>query len=268
MTAYLLGSERRYRRLVERHFSGRASPRGERRMRSHLVSCAQCRAYYDRYLLLARVDPATARPMRHRLARGLGLSQAPSEPPVPAARRWQVLAVTALAATCALALVVRQHQRAEFEPRGAATGSQLLVYELMPGKTPHPVVSRIHAGAALAFAYANVGRKRRLMVLAVDENRRVYWYHPAWKRQSEDPTGLEIADDDSLHEIPQAITHHFSGRRVQLFGVFLDRALSVRNVEDLVVHAPSDGPIEQRRLLLRIADAEVTRLDLEVMAAP
>ena len=39
--------------------------------------------------------------------------------------------------------------------------------------------------------------------------------------------------------------------------------MSVREMEDLVVHAPTD---QQRRLQLRAAGADVTRLDLDLVA--
>ena len=70
----MTGTECRHRRLVDVHFRGRLPPTREREMRGHLVTCGPCRAYYDRHLLLARVDPDDALSMHDRLARGLGLS--------------------------------------------------------------------------------------------------------------------------------------------------------------------------------------------------
>ena len=257
------GPERRYRRLVDAHFRGRLSPPGEREMRGHLVTCGLCRAYYDRHLLLTSVDPDGALPMHDRLARGLGLSSRTLQG-LPFDRRQVLAAVSAAAAACALVLVIGSHRRLGPEPRGAAPGSQLLAYEFMAGETPHPVVSQIHADAGLAFAYANIGHKRRLMVFAVDGDRRVYWYLPAWQRQAENPIAVEIVRDDELHEIPQATTHHFAGRRLQIFGVFLDQAMSARDMEDLVVHAPSDG---KGRLQVPVPGADVTQLALDLVTA-
>jgi hypothetical protein len=256
MTASAACPQRRYGRLVEAHFAGRISPAGEREMRGHLVICDWCRGYYDRHLRLARVDPVGARSPRDRLARGLGLSSAAPKP------RWGMFAAAA-AAACTLALAVGLHRRPDLQPRGTAPGSQLLVYQLAPGQTPRPVVSQIRADAGLAFAYANIAHKRRLMVFAVDDDRRVYWYHPAWQDPAQDPGAIEIAGDGALHEIPQAVTHHFTGRHLQLFGVFLDRAMSARQMEQLVAQAPGG-----RRLQLRVADANVTRMDLDLVPAP
>src|SRR4029079_4255923 len=60
--------DRRYRVLIDAHFRGEVPPGGERRMRLHLVDCADCRAYYDRHLRLALVDPQAALPANERLA--------------------------------------------------------------------------------------------------------------------------------------------------------------------------------------------------------
>jgi len=254
--------DRRYRVLIDAHFRGEVPPGDERRMRLHLVDCADCRAYYDRHLRLALVDPQAALPANERLARGLGLS-----PRLPAGGRRGWMALAATVATCAVVLlaVSRGGESAAPQPRGgAAPGSQLLVYEVAKGRPAQPVGAELRADSGLAFAYANIGHKRRLMVFAVDEGRRVYWYHPGWQNAAEDPTALAIERDDALHEIPQAIAHRFAGQRLQLFGVFLDRAMSVREMESLVARAPAD---ERRRIQLGLAGADVTRLDLNLVPA-
>ena len=114
-----------------------ASPARRRApMRLHLVDCADCRAYYDRHLRLALVDPQAALPANERLARGLGLS-----PRRPAGGRRGWLALAATAATCAVVLLAvgRGGERADPQPRGgAAPGSQLLVYEVAKGRPAQP----------------------------------------------------------------------------------------------------------------------------------
>lgn len=253
--------ERRYRRLIDAHFASRSSPAGEQELRRHLVACDRCRVYYDRHLLLERIDAGHARPMSERL--GLGLGLAPRRAPPP----WPILAATGVLAACALLLIIGLHRTPDPQARGARPGSQLLVYELARGRAPRPVGSDLRTDSGLAFAYANIGHKQHLMVFAVDvdDGRRVYWYHPAWTSPAENPTALAISGDDALHEIPQAITHHFAGRRVQLFGVFLDHALSARDMEALVANAPLD---QQQRLQLRIPGADVARRDLALVTTP
>jgi hypothetical protein len=249
---------RRERGLIDRHFAGRVAPHGERRMRAHLVDCGDCRGHYERHLRLAAVDPQAAVPRRERLARGLGLAAASSGPVTT--RRWFAFAATA-AAACTVALLVIGLPRtsSDSQPRagGVTPGSQLLVYELTAGGV-RQAVSELRAGSALAFAYANITHRRHLLVFAVDETRRVYWFHPAWQKLADNPVAIDIAPDEALHELPQAISHRFTGRHLQIFGVFVDRALSVLEIEALVARAPWD------QLHLDIAEADVTRLDVTV----
>src|SRR5205814_6995862 len=189
-------------------------------------------------LRLAAVDPQAV-PRHERLARGLGLAAAPSAPVTT--RRW--LAFAATAAACAVALLVIGLPRTppDSQPRaGAVTpGSQLLVYELTDGRV-RQAVSELRPGSALAFTYANITHRRHLMVFAVDERRQVYWFHPAWEKLADNPLAIDIASDEALHELPQAISHRFSGRHLQIFGVFVDRAPSVLEIEALVARAPSN----------------------------
>lgn len=255
--------ERRYRRLIDAHFAGRPSPTGEHDLRRHLVTCGPCRAYYDRHLFLERVDRNGARPMSERLGRGLGLSHAAARAWHP----WPILGAAGALAACVLLLVFGLRGTTDLQARGSKPGSQLLVYELAQGKAPRPVGPVLRRDSSLAFAYANIDHKQHLMVFAVDveDSRRIYWYHPSWERPADNPTALAIAGDDAVHEIPQAITHPFGGRHVQLFGVFLDRRLSTREMEALVADAPIDAG---RHLQLRVSGADVTRLDLDLVAAP
>jgi hypothetical protein len=226
-------------------------------MRAHLVDCGDCRGHYERHLRLAAVDPQAAVPRRERLARGLGLGHAPPAP--VATRRWFAFAATAAACAVALLVIGLPRMSPDSQPRaGAVTpGSQLLVYELTDGGV-RQAVSELRAGSALAFAYANITHRRHLLVFAVDETRRVYWFHPAWEKLADNPVAIDIASDEALHELPQAISHRFTGRRLQIFGVFVDRAPSVQEIEALVAHAPST------QLRLDIPEADVTRLDLIV----
>lgn len=252
--------ERWYQRRIDAHFRGRGSPGDDRDLRAHLSTCAACRAYYERHLELAALDPQGAVPMRERLARGLGLGAA--RPVAP--RRRVALTLSAALALGAVALVFGLRARPELQARGGAAspGSQLLVYELAPGAGPRPVVSEVSGESGLAFAYANISRKSHLLVFAVDDDRRVYWYHPTWSSLREDPVAIDIERDDAVHEIPAAITHRFAGRRLQLFGVFVDGALSARQVEAVVARAPLDA---KGRFQLSIAGADIRRLDLRLV---
>jgi len=68
-------NEQKICKLIDAHFRMRISPKDERTMRAQLSTCASCKAYYERELLLAQMDPK-APTARARLAAGLGLSVA------------------------------------------------------------------------------------------------------------------------------------------------------------------------------------------------
>jgi len=91
------------------------------------------------------------------------------------------------------------------------------------------------------------------------------WYQPAWTDAHDNPVGIAIAADDAVHEIPQAVTHRFRGRRVQLFGLFGDQDLTVRDVEAAVGRMPVDG---WGRLRLTLPGVEITQLALALSGRP
>ena len=213
--------DRRYRVLIDAHFRGEVPPGDERRMRLHLVDCADCRAYYERHLRLALVDPQAALPANERLARGLGLS-----PRRPAGGRRGWLALAATAATCAVVLLAvgRGGERADPQPRaGPRRAASCWCTRWRRGGRRKPVGAELRADSGLAFAYANIGHKRRLMVFGVDEGRRVYWYHPAWQHAAEDPSRARLSSRRGAPRDSAGDRRTASRAARSVFGVFLDR---------------------------------------------
>jgi hypothetical protein len=256
---------RRERRLIDAHFEGQSSPRVERNMRGHLVGCADCRAYYDRRLLLADVNPKTAILPRDRLAAGLGFRIGPDHRRVDR-RRWAVAAPMVLACLVAVVAIGRRDRGPEWQTRGHhAQTSQLLAYEVSSGGASRQASEQIGSDSGLAFAYANIAHKGHLLVFAVDETRHVYWYHPAWNDAASDPTAIPIEADEAVHEIPQSVFHKFRGHHLEVFGAFVDSPLSVRQVEAAIARAPVDAV---GRLALNLPGAELTRFELSLVSGP
>ena len=252
---------RRQRRLIDLHFRGESSLVLERPMRGHLVDCADCRAYYERQVLLAAVDPETAIPPRDRLAAGLGLSLGPRERR-SRLRGWAVAAPVA-AACLATVLVVGFRAGSGGQTRGRQLqSSQLLAYEVSKEGAVRQASDQIRPDSGLAFAYANIAHKGHLLVFAVDETRHVYWYHPAWNDSATDPTALAIQADDAVHEIPQSVYHQFRGRHLEVFGAFVDGPMSVRQIEAAIARAPIDA---LGRLTLALPGADLTRIELSLV---
>jgi hypothetical protein len=224
---------------VDRHFAGTIAPEDERAMREHMPACDACRDRYRRHLLLARLDPQ-ALPAAERIARGLGLRTARR---VTATRLGVVMAAAAAAM-----VVLRLHPGGadRFEARGHLTApapvSRVFAYDVRRGAPPVPAGDVLQNGDELAFAYENGAAKRRLAVFGVDEHGHVYWFHPAWTRETDDPVAVPIEMDDQRHELPEAVLQRFDGAHLEIRGVFVDEPVSVRQIESLLRDHPH-GPL-------------------------
>jgi hypothetical protein len=234
------------RGLADDHFAGRIEPSREKLLRAHLTQCASCRAYYERHLLLARLDPQ-ATPARERLARGLGL--APRRAPFffRAAPLALAFAGAALTLLCFLFFTPpRADGASEFAARGgpAAANPKLLVYTVRQNEQSQRPDKTIQSTDALAFAYANPGGFKHLLVFGVDEHGHVYWYFPEWSNATTDPRAIEIGVAADARELPEAINHELDGRKLTIYGIFLDEQPSVRRIERLVAErAAPNAPL-------------------------
>lgn len=218
------------RALIGAHFNGTISPAQERAMRDHMIGCKDCHTYYKRRLLLANLDPKGL-DSRDRLARGLGI-----------ARRRHPLGPMALIAVAATVLVFMVIWYGKPGPggqdgfvsrgqdgRGEAT--RLWIYRVSPGEQAVPAGDEMDATDELAFAYENAEGKKYLLVFGRDEHGNVYWYHPAWTDPSENPPAISVSAEPGIHELPEAVRHTIKGDRLQIFGIFTDRPLTVKQVE-------------------------------------
>jgi hypothetical protein len=221
---------------VDAHFRGSIDPESERRMRAHLPGCERCRRYYDRHLLLEKLDPAGLGP-EVRLARGLGLRS-----------RNKPVALWAFAGACAAAAVLfailpRTKATDEgFAARGGAgpERAEIFAYRTNPSARLEPHAT-IRPNDAIAFAYTNAGSFRKLLVYGVDEHRHVYWYFPAWVDPNDDPHAVSISPGAELRELPEAVRHDLDGHELTLHAVFVDDDIGVRRVEGLLAQSNGAG---------------------------
>lgn len=238
------------RKLVDAHFRGDIDPEGERCMRAHLSACQGCERYYERRLLLEKVDPSGLGP-EVRLARGLGLrpQRTAAARSAPAATLPRFAAVAALLVGVVIATNATKATNAtratpiddDFAARGAVTPerAEIVAYRTNPTERLERY-SRIRANDEIAFAYTNPRGFHRLLVYGVDEHGHVYWYHPAWVLPADDPHAIPIAAGPELHELPAAIRHALDGHELALHALFTNDDVSVRRVESLL--AKSGGP--------------------------
>ncbi len=227
------------RGCIEDHFARRLKPAAERTMREHLPDCVPCKRYYERHLLLQRLDPK-ASAAQERLGQALGLV------PAPVSVVGRSAAVMAVAAVLAVGVFVTRptvpalldsEQASGFAARGApvaAPAEPLRVYRIRTGVTPEPVQGELRATDELAFAYQNAAGKKWLLIYGVDEHGHVYWFHPSWSDPDADPAAVPAQAGEGLHELPEAISHALDGGKLTLHGVLSDERLTVRRVESLM----------------------------------
>jgi hypothetical protein len=235
---------------IDRHFGARITAAEERAMRAHLSDCAVCRAYYERRMMLAALDPRAASP-KERHAQGLGLAR-------PAARSPVLFVAPALAA-CALALFVALPAD-DFVERGAAgQAAELVVYRVNADGPPELVADTIAPGDELAFAVRNPRGRARLLLFAVDEHGHISWFHPAWLVGQAPPAAIAAPRGAELVELPGAVRHDWDGARLEIVLLLTDEERSVVDVERALAGAAA-GELAGRA----VAGAEGVHLSLAV----
>jgi hypothetical protein len=237
-------SHRAARAAIGAHFAGRASPAPEVAMRAHLSACVECRDCYRRHHLLARLDPF-APSAEQRLARALGFRRLRA--------RWLAFGFPFAGAVAAAALVIcvssgRPHSEhaggVEEAPvaRGpavtAGAAPRLFIYRFdaagAPARRPELIDRSMRRRDELAFAYSNPSGRHYIAIFGVDENRRVYWFHPAWPVGAPAPRAIAAVPGPEPHELPEAIRHEIVGRRLTIHAAFADRPLAAEDVEAAV----------------------------------
>ncbi len=234
--------------FVDRHFAGKLPPMEERRLRTHLPGCVLCDRRYRRQLLWARFD-RRALSRQERLARGLGLAGKIT------GARWsspRVLA-PALAVIGALLLVMALPNLGSpaFQARGTSgpAATEVWAYRIT-AEGSAPLGDSMGQYDELAFAYfvpAEAEATKYLLVFAVDEHRRVYWYHPAWTDPDGSPQAIPVAA--GRHELPEAVAHQFRGRDLTLYAVFVASPVSVWEVEKAISSGSAEftGQVQWQR---------------------
>jgi hypothetical protein len=217
------------RALIHAHFGLDTSFDDERALRLHLAACTACSARYERHLLVASLDPEAASAER-RLAAGLGLKPGGARP----SSKPKLGLVLAAAAAAALLFVEKP---AEFLSRGSGLPVQraeVFVYRMSPGQAGQAVGSSMRSTDELAFAYVNPAGFSRLMIFGEDEHGHVYWYHPAWLRETDDPLAIPVGSGPELRELPESVAHELDGKTLTSRSIFTNAELSARDVESLL----------------------------------
>jgi hypothetical protein len=219
--------------LVDRHFAGHGDGDADGRLFRHLRRCADCRGRYRSLSLLEALEPTSGQDARARLGRGIF----PAVPTRSAGRR-PVVWLSALAAVgLGGLLLVRlpRHEGSSFAPRGPADAvtarAALTLYRVPERGAPERTGAVLRAGDALAFSYANPSAHGYLMVFAYDGAGHVFWFWPAWSEAATDPQAVPIRAGGGPVELVEAVRHPLRPGALTLVGLFLDRPISVHQVE-------------------------------------
>jgi hypothetical protein len=191
-------------------------------------------------------------------------------------RQWFMLpGAAALAAAAAAVLVVTapwsgqegppRERAPEFVARGKSHGAseqwlKIWVFRRSrSGQGYEEVGATIQPNDRLIFGYLNTrGNYQYLMIVAVDRDGHLYWYHPGYERASEDPQSIRI--QPGRHELPVEIEHDLPEGGLRLFAIFTRRPLRVSEMEKLIGGLRAGKPHVTTMDRLPLADSgQVTR---------
>ncbi len=222
------------RALIDHHFEAQIAPTGEQQMRAHLEECPACRDYYNRWALLNSLDPEGLG-LKERLAQGLGFKVIQAEQHQRSRRFWLLLPLAAAAAL----LLLFQLQ----DPQGLPSTENGVFYarggisaDVAAFSAPGERVAReIQRQDALSFSYLNPKGRSHLMIYAVDEGGRIYWFHPPWLNSEENPEAIRVQKSEQHRELPGAMAHDYQGRRLWLHSILSNQPFQVREIEALAL---------------------------------
>jgi hypothetical protein len=247
---------RRHGAAIDRYFEGQLGAEDEARMRARLAECADCRAHYERHLVVeAALSPDGERALE-RLWRGVqGATR--SEPPrakVEAQRprgRVKALALSGALGAAAILVVARLGAPPPTRPvsdpvaRGGAglAPPALHVFRSVSAHAAEPLAdgSAIHARDGLLFAYSNFDPAlTHLMVFAIDADYGVHWYYPAFLQAGQDPKAVPIVAAGTGIELGEEIRHDLPPGPLRVVALFLREPHGVLELEARVKELVAD----------------------------
>jgi hypothetical protein len=127
-----------------------------------------------------------------------------------------------------------------FLPRGANeeslnTFTSLKVFRSM-NQTLEPAEAEIHADDFLAFAYSNQRKEdelKFLTVFAVDQDRQLYWYYPAFEEEGQNPCSIPIEITSGYTGLKDSIQHKLKPGELFIYALFSKKEICVGEIESL-----------------------------------
>ncbi len=170
-------------------------------------------------------------PMIHRELESQPSGRAPSGP--------FVVSVMALAAAAAVGVFWFGFETdGRFQSKGegftveAERWAGVDMYRVVGTKTERSPEA-IDARDGLVFAYRNGGPRpfSHLMLFAVDESGRVYWFFPAWTEAVTPPTSMPIVAGQEAIELREVVQHDFAPGRLVVHALFSRKPFGVDDIE-------------------------------------
>ena len=166
----------------------------------------------------------------------------------PWASRWLVPAVVSLAAAGLLLVVlplnvdVEQDSNDRFVARGseASAADRWVSFQALRSQRDSRVYANVEQviipSDLLVFSVANAKESpyRYLMILGLQSDGRVFWYHPAFEDSRNNPQSIAIETSDEPIHLREEIGHELRPGRLRLLAVFSGEPLDVLSVEEIV----------------------------------
>lgn len=227
-------------KAIDIHFKGRGTPQNHALIMEHLPDCPDCHQYFKKRMFLAEMIPG-APTQQERIGATVGLSA----PRAPRAMGFSAfVSAAAMAAGVFLVWPTTQSSDDGFQSRGnkdrvvaPVESQEVFAYVASDGAENALVKKEIRHSDELIFSYRNNSSASHLMVYGVDEQKNVYWYHPAWVDAADNPSAVPIAQSEKVIALPLAVAHAYQGANLQLFALFLNEreaGMTVQNLERLL----------------------------------
>lgn len=251
----------RSQKWIVRHFQDQLSRKQEKAMRRHLAECMECRAIYAAQMLAEGRNSMESDLRHQRFERALfgpaittqetttkdNIQTQHSGAPWQYFLRWTALAASTAAVF--IVFVVWPYLFPTIREKGGSSNSanqyvSISIFGRSPAGQFRPIPKSVINGQPLAFAYLNQSPRQfdRLMIFGVDEQYEVYWFYPAWTDSRTNPTAYPIRPGPKAVELPEQVTHSFSGKWLRIWGVFTrKRDLSVKHIELAILDLKKRG---------------------------
>jgi hypothetical protein len=109
-------------------------------------------------------------------------------------------------------------------------------FSVTESSEPSALGDRLSKHDYLVFTYTNLGESPYdyMMIFAVDEEGQVYWFHPAYTQEGEDPSSIKISKGAERVELREKVRHDYPEGGLWIYGLFTNDPFKVSAIENMV----------------------------------